>query len=174
MKIDEWVWGREKVVWGFDPSHRYTFKIIEPKKGRAGCLSLQYHHEKDELWLCLTGRMWALAVIDGTVCTWNMAAGDMLVLPKGVIHRLTAITDGATLCEPSTPDAHAADKSVPKDVVRLHCTLGRDCAVPRNAREEAIVVECIAKTEEAIAFIEKGELPPEHHRELFGELAQRI
>lgn len=166
VKTDEWVWGTEMIVWGYESSHAYTFKIIEPKQGRAGCMSLQYHNEKSETWLVLRGTIWGLAVIGDTVCTRLMSAGDIQNLPTGVIHRLMGVTADARVAEPSTPDRHAADKSVKKDVVRLHCVLGRECVAPRDAREEKIVKQAILYTEEAIAAIERGQMPIEHNRAL--------
>lgn len=169
IKTDRWVWGTERIIWGFDPSHRYTFKLIEPEKGRAGCMSLQYHHEKSETWVVWRGAIWGLVVVDGVVCTRVMRRGDVQNLPTGTIHRLMGISEDAQVLEPSTPDRHAADKSVPKDVVRLHCVLGREVVEPRNAEEARIVAECIRMTEEAISAIERGELPKEENLELLME-----
>lgn len=163
IREDEWVWGREKIVWGFDPAHQYTFKILEPKVGRAGCLSLQYHHHKSESWLVLRGAAWILLIADGRVCTRVMRAGDIQNLPAGVIHRITSITADAQIAEPSTPDAHAADKSKPKDVVRLHCYHGRPVVPPRNEQEGALVREANQLTEAAMEEIAAGRTPPEHN-----------
>ena len=170
LHIDEWVWGREKIVWGYDSSHKYTFKILEPKKGRPGCLSLQYHHQKSESWCVFKGIAWALVVVGDTVCVRVMRSGDIQNLPCGSIHRLMAVSDDLQVIEPSTPDAHAADKSAPKDVVRLHCVLGRECAAPRSAAEEKIVTRAIEITEEAIKAIESGNIPKEYHVEKLAEL----
>lgn len=166
MKTDDWVWGRELVIWGYDPGHKYTFKILEPRKGRDGCLSLQYHNEKSESWLVLRGTAWALLVMGGTVCTRLMREGDIQTIEAGVIHRLMAVTADLRVAEPSSPDRHAADKTAPKDVVRLHCIMGRPVVSPRDPREEAIVKKCIEYTEEAIACIEKGVEPPEYEVDL--------
>lgn len=165
LKTDEWVWGRETIVWGYDPSHRYTFKVLEPRRGREGCLSLQYHHEKSESWFLLRGIAWALIVSDGVVCTRVLKVGDIQNLPTGTIHRLMGISDDVQVLEPSTPDRHAADKSVKKDVVRLHCVLGRECDPPRDANERVLVEECVRITEDAIASIARGETPLEINRE---------
>ena len=129
-------------------------------------MSLQYHHEKSETWLVLRGTAWALIVVDGVVCTRVMKPGDIQNLPTGTIHRLMGISSDVRVAEPSTPDRHAADKKVPKDVVRLDCVLGRECATPRNDAERVIVEQCRAVTEEAIVAIEKGKFPPEHTPEL--------
>ena len=159
MKIDSWVWGNEKVIWGYDRSHKYTLKVLEPKVGRAGCLSLQYHLEKSETWIGFRGKAWALAVIGEEVATTILETGSVLPLPAGTIHRLMGVTDDCQIIEPSTPDRHAADKSVTKDVIRLHCVLGREAVPPRDDTEAGIVKRCIELTEEAISFIESGRLP---------------
>lgn len=159
---DSWVWGREKIIWGFDCSHRYTFKILEPLCGRAGCLSLQYHLRKSETWLVLRGMAWVLVVVDGKVCTRIMRAGDIQNLPCGVIHRVTGITSDVQIAEPSTPDEHAADKNIPKDVLRLHCYHGRPLTAPRDATEKSIVDLCIRYSDEAMDAISRNELPVEH------------
>lgn len=163
LKIDQWIWGRELILWGFDPSHKYTFKVLEPKRGRPGCLSLQYHNDKSESWLVLRGSVWALVVSDGVVCTRIMRPGDVQNISPGMIHRLMGISDDARIAEPSTPDKHAADKSVTKDVIRLHCVLGREVAKPRNETEAKLIETAISYTEEAILAIEKGEAPKEHN-----------
>lgn len=163
---DTWPWGNELVIWGYSPEHKYTFKILEPKKGRAGCLSLQYHHEKSESWLCVRGIAWALVVVADQVCTRILRAGDVQNLPTGCIHRLMGVSDDVQVAEPSTPDRHAADKSAPKDVVRLHCVLGRDVAKARTPAEATIVTRAIEITEEAIAAIEKGTIPKEYNPQI--------
>jgi mannose-6-phosphate isomerase-like protein (cupin superfamily) len=164
VQTDSWVWGDELIVWGFDPSHRYTFKILQPKRGRTGCLSLQYHHQKSESWLVIRGIAWTLVAVDGTVCTRVMRPGDIQNLSAGMIHRVAAVSDDLQIVEPSTPDAHAADKSVPKDVVRLHCVHGRPIDAPRNESEKRVVETAIQYTEEAMQAIEAGKTPPEHNR----------
>lgn len=162
---DAWAWGSEQIVWGRGASDQYTFKILEPLRGRPGCLSLQYHHEKSETWMVLRGVAWALVVVGDCVCTRVMHPLDIQNLPTGTIHRLMGISEGVRVLEPSTPDRHAADKNVPKDVVRLHCVHGRPAAAPRNSQEAQIVKRCIEVTEEAIAAIERGEMPPEYNWE---------
>ena len=163
MKTDDWVWGQEIIIWGDEPSHEYTFKILQPKKGRDGCLSLQFHNGKSESWLCLRGTAWTLVVADGRVCTRLLYPGDIQVLRAGVIHRLMGVTDDVQVAEPSSPDRHAADKSAAKDVVRLHCVMGRESVPPRTEEEAEVVRTSIAYTEEAIAAVERGEMPCEHN-----------
>lgn len=164
-KIDTWVWGRERIIWGFDPSHQYTFKILEPKVGRDGCMSLQYHDYKSETWLMLRGEIWALFALDGQVCTKIMRPGDGQNIITGVIHRMMGLTGDAQVAEPSTPDRHAADKSAPKDVVRLHCVHGREVVKGRTAEEQRLVELSIQYSEEAIKCVESGQRPPEHQPE---------
>lgn len=166
LHVDEWVWGTETIIWGYDPAHQYTFKVLAPKKGRLGCLSLQYHHEKSESWFQYTGVAWALLIIGDTVCTRLLRAGDIQNIKTGVIHRLMGVTDDCKVLEPSTPDKHAADKSVAKDVVRLHCVQGREVSAPRHDREALLAARAVTITEEAIEAIENGQLPKEYSPEL--------
>lgn len=162
LQVDSWIWGRETILWGFDSSHKFTFKLLEPKKGKAGCLSLQYHNEKSECWFQLKGISWALAIINGEICTKLLKEGELLQLPTGTIHRLMGVTDDCKVLEPSTPDRHAADKTAAKDVIRLHCMLGRAVDAARNSDEERLVKRAIDITEEACRMIEKGENPREY------------
>lgn len=151
---DEWAWGSEKIIWGYDKSHDYTYKILQPKKGKAGCLSLQYHNEKSESWFVHSGLAWGLfvtlfdnkAIIESKV----LKPGDFIALPLGKIHRLMGLTDDVQVIEASTPDKHAADKTAIKDVIRLDCVLGRECSEPRNALEARIVAECRKITQKTI------------------------
>lgn len=169
-KKDTWVWGTETIVWGYSPEHKYTFKILEPKVGRPGCLSLQYHNQKSESWLQLRGQSWILVCIGNNVCTKILKPGDVQNLPTGVIHRLMAVTPDCQVAEPSTPDAHAADKSAVKDVIRLACVHGRECSEPRNLQEAELIKEAIRISEEAIAAIEAGRIPAEINSAKLGEL----
>jgi len=164
MKIDEWVWGKEKILRGDSSAHEFTLKVLEPKKGRIGCLSLQYHNKKSEAWVVIRGLAWALVVIDGQVCTAVMKPGDYVAMDADTIHRLMAVSDDLQILEPSTPDEHASDKSAIKDVVRLHCVHGREVSAARNSTEKALVEKCIEYSEEAIACIEAGKIPPEYNR----------
>ena len=163
LQIDEWPWGRERILWGFDPAHAYTYKTLEPRKGRRGCASLQYHREKSESWVVFRGTAWVLVAAEGVVCTRIMRAGDLQNLPAGMIHRFTGVSDDVVFLEASTPDRHAADKSVTKDVVRLHCYRGRPCAAPRDVEEVKILARCVEVSDEAMRLIEQGHMPPEHN-----------
>ncbi len=172
-KIDIYPWGREQIIWGYASDHKYTFKILEPKPGREGCLSLQYHNEKSESWLVLRGTAWALVVIDNLVCSKLLNAGQVLNLPCGIIHRLMGVSPDVQVAEPSTPDRHAADATVVKDVVRLACVHGRECARTRSADEQQLVEECVRVTDDAIECIQSNRSPPQIHAELFSRLGFR-
>jgi len=165
MKIDEWIWGSEKILRGDQPEHEFTLKVLEPKKGRVGCLSLQHHNKKSEAWIVIRGLAWALVVVEDKVCTAVMKPGDYCAMDAHTIHRLMAVTDDLQIIEPSTPDEHARDKSVVKDVIRLHCVHGREVSKPKSLEEESIVKTCIDYSEEAIAAIEAGKMPPEYNPE---------
>lgn len=160
---DSWVWGREQILWGYSLDHRYTLKVLEPFPGRQGCLSLQYHNEKSESWVVLHGVAWALLITDDTVATRILKPGDVQHLPAGTVHRITAIDKGTQILEASTPDRHAADKHIPKDVVRLHCFHGRPVTAPRTPRERALVEESLVITEEALGKMAQRCTPTEVH-----------
>lgn len=166
LHIDEWVWGKETIIWGFDSSHQYTFKVLEPKKGKEGMLSLQYHHQKSESWYQLRGSAWALLVIDSVICTRILTPGDIQNIPTGTIHRLMALTDDCQVLEPSTPDKHAADKSLPKDVVRLDCILGRPISEPRDQLEAKIVIDSKIISLKACEDIDNNKMPEELNTDL--------
>lgn len=170
-QVDTWIWGQELILWGYHPSHQYTLKGLSPKRGRQGCLSLQYHNKKSESWVCVRGSAWALLVVDGQVCTRVLEVGDVQNIETGMIHRLMGVSENCLVLEPSTPDAHAADKDQPKDVVRLHCVLGRECAKPRDAHEAAVIQVCIERTEEAIGQIEAGQTPTGHNGDLLRNIS---
>ena len=159
--VDSWIWGKEVLIWGAASTHQYTCKVLQPKVGRSGMLSLQYHHEKSESWIQLTGMSWAMIIINGVISTRIMRPGDVQNIECGVIHRLMGLTNDCQIIEPSTPDKHAADKTIAKDVVRLHCVLGREIARPRNSAETALIIEAIKISEDAIKAVESGALPEE-------------
>jgi len=163
IQVDTWPWGTEKILWGFDVSHQYTYKALEPKRGKAGCLSLQYHQEKSETWVIFRGVAWALLALDGKVCTRVMRAGDAQRIDTQMIHRFTGVSEDLVVLEASTPDRHAADKNLPKDVVRLHCFMNRPCVSPRDAAEAALLKRCVEVSEEAMDFIARDKMPPEYH-----------
>ena len=159
LPTDSWIWGNELIVWGFKPEHEYTCKILEPKAGRHGCLSLQYHDKKSESWVVLRGVVWALIIADKKLSTRIMRAGDIQNLPAGTIHRLMGLSNDAQVVEASTPDRHAADKTAIKDVRRLHCVFGRPLDAARSNEEKILVDRAIKATEDAITAFESGTLP---------------
>ncbi|MCI5065975.1 hypothetical protein MRY87_09650 [bacterium] len=157
---DEWVWGKERLLWGYSPEHHYTLKILQPKRGREGCLSLQYHHEKSETWFVLSGKVWALIIQSDQVFSRVMSKGDFQNLPTGTVHRLMGLTDDAQVLESSTPDRHAADKTIKKDVIRLHCVLGRECEPYEYPEKQPLIETAIQVTEETITALEAGKPLP--------------
>ncbi len=170
IKTDQYVWGQEQILWGFDPAHQYTLKVLEPKPGKAGCLSLQYHKEKSESWLVLSGAAWILMVVEGKVCTRIMRRGDLQNIPTGTIHRIAAASSDLKVLEPSTPDRHAADKTVVKDVIRLHCFHGREVSAPGDESQKQIVNDCVTVSQTAMDSIAAGNTPEEFNPELLLKL----
>lgn len=159
--LDSYVWGEEEILYGYKPEHQHTYKLLKPKKGRQGCLSLQYHLHKSETWVVAKGIAWGLTIEGDQIQTHILHPGDHLNLPAGTIHRLMAVTDDCVVAEASTPDRYAADKSVQKDVVRLHCVHGRDCVLPDEIFKSKLVLSAIHATEAAIADVENGKVPEE-------------
>ncbi len=162
LQVDHWPWGDETIIWGFKPNHAYTLKLIEPKPGRAGCLSLQSHAQKSETWVVMRGTGWGLAIYEGKVCTQILNPGSVQTNEPGVIHRLMAVSADFRLVEASSLDAHAADKSKAKDVIRYHCFLGRECERPGDPKLAALVDKAIEYSEEACKYVEQDKLPLEH------------
>jgi hypothetical protein len=174
-QIDQWVWGKETIIWGDKPDHKYTFKLLEPKVGRQGMLSLQSHHSKSESWFQLKGQSWALVITDEKVCTRILKPGDIQNLPTGTIHRLMGLTTDCQVLEPSTPDAHAADKSVAKDIIRYHCVLGRETITVEDQKLNSLIQQAISVSEKAILDIENGKMPEEINlAELMGDTGFRL
>jgi len=170
MKIDHWPWGDEKIIWGYMLSHKYTLKVLEPKLGRAGCLSLQKHRDKSESWVVLRGCAWVLVAVDGEVCSKLLRPFGVVNLPAGTLHRLAAVEEGTQVLEASTPDIHAADKTKLKDVIRLHCVHGRAVTEPGDTAERRVVERCIEVSEEALACIARGAPPPEVNTALWAKI----
>lgn len=105
-------WGHE--IW-FALTDKYVGKILHINSGES--LSLQYHNQKDE----------SIIVLSGTLCLWLEDSQGQLVehtlepgqaqriLPRQR-HRMVALTT-SELCEVSTPEV--------EDVVRLEDRYGR-------------------------------------------------
>jgi mannose-6-phosphate isomerase-like protein (cupin superfamily) len=155
--IDPEAWGEEVIL----QVYPLTVKILKPHNGRRGCLSLQRHDLKSEVWYMAEGVAWSLVIMGNEVYTRILRPGDVQLLPTGTPHRLMGI-EKAKIFEASTPDLHASDKTAPKDVVRLHCVLGRAIVSPETEEEARVINLAIQYTEEAIAALEEGQLPEEY------------
>lgn len=161
IHIDTYPWGTEEIIWGHNPNQEYTLKLLKPKVGKAGCLSLQYHEKKCETWVGLKGIGWGLVIHpSNTVRTFLIYPEKTITHLPYTVHRLMGLTHDFTLAEASTPDAYAADKTIQKDVIRLHCVHGRPCSLPDVKLQKAII-KAIALTNEAIDCLNNGLLPPE-------------
>jgi mannose-6-phosphate isomerase len=109
-------WGHEMIFAGLDG--KYVGKIIHVTAGDA--LSLQYHREKDETSIVLSGT----ALVEhgpsaDALVSQHLGPGDTIHLPPGAVHRITAVTD-LTFAEVST-----AQPGWREDVVRLEDKYGR-------------------------------------------------
>jgi mannose-6-phosphate isomerase len=109
-------WGYELIFAALDG--KYVGKIIHVNAGQS--LSLQYHKEKEETSIILSGE----ALIEhgpsaDRLVSDHFSAGDAIHLPAGVLHRITAISD-LDFAEAST-----AYPGWREDVVRLEDRYGR-------------------------------------------------
>jgi mannose-6-phosphate isomerase len=106
-------WGNE-LIWAL--TDRYCGKLITIETGRR--LSLQYHVQKDEALLVLSGRL-LLHIEDdaGQMTSRELGTGDAAHVAIGRRHRFEAI-ERVELIEVSTPELG--------DVVRVEDDFGRE------------------------------------------------
>jgi len=83
-------WGE---FYGWDKGYGWYLKTlyVGPRKR----LSLQYHHHRSECWILVEGD--AVAVTrskDGSQEEYKMELGELFVVPKGAVHRLTSKKGG--------------------------------------------------------------------------------
>jgi mannose-6-phosphate isomerase len=106
-------WGHE-LIWAL--TDRYCGKILVIETGRR--LSLQYHEEKDESILVISGRLRLhLADDDGAMTTRELGPGESAHVGVGRTHRYEAI-ERVELVEVSTPELW--------DVIRVEDDFGRE------------------------------------------------
>ena len=105
-------WGHE-LIWAL--TDQYCGKILVIETGRR--LSLQYHEQKDESILVLSGRLrLRLDDDDGVLTDRELGAGESAHIAVGRRHRYEAI-ERVELVEVSTPELG--------DVVRIEDDFGR-------------------------------------------------
>ena len=113
MKRVEKPWGHE-LIWAV--TDRYAGKILHIKAGHA--LSLQYHREKDETVMVLTGKMEFVHYGEGEPPqTTVLEPHQPFHVTPGMRHRMIAIED-TDVIEVSTTELD--------DVVRLEDRYGRE------------------------------------------------
>ena len=105
-------WGHE-LIWAH--TERYVGKILHIRAGEA--LSLQYHRQKDETIMVLTGRLRFEHFEEGAEPqVTELAPRAPFHVTPGMRHRMTALED-TDVIEVSTPELD--------DVVRLEDRYGR-------------------------------------------------
>ena len=105
-------WGHE-LIWA--RTDRYVGKIVHINKGES--LSLQYHRQKDETIMVLSGRLLFEHFGEGeTPRHTELGPREPFHIPPGLRHRMTAIED-TDVVEASTTELD--------DVVRLEDRYGR-------------------------------------------------
>jgi mannose-6-phosphate isomerase-like protein (cupin superfamily) len=106
-------WGHE-LVWA--ETDRYVGKILVIEAGKR--LSLQYHEQKDESILVISGRLRLhLEADDGAMTVIELGPGEHRRVPVGRRHRFEAI-ERTELVEVSSPETW--------DVVRVEDDYGRE------------------------------------------------
>jgi mannose-6-phosphate isomerase len=106
-------WGNE-LIWAL--TDRYCGKLITIETGRR--LSLQYHEQKDEAILVMSGRLLLHLEDDaGALTLRELGPGDAVHVTVGRRHRFEAI-ERVELIEVSTPELG--------DVVRVEDDFGRE------------------------------------------------
>jgi mannose-6-phosphate isomerase-like protein (cupin superfamily) len=109
-------WGHEKLFAAGD--HGYVSKLITVDAGQS--LSLQYHHEKDETIGIVSGEAtFEYGTSEDNLASRTMRAGDVVHLPPGELHRLTALSDVVFA------EASSAAPGWREDVARLSDRYGR-------------------------------------------------
>jgi mannose-6-phosphate isomerase-like protein (cupin superfamily) len=106
--------GGSELIWAL--TDRYCGKLITIETGRR--LSLQYHVQKDEALLVLSGRL-LLHIEDdaGEMTSRELGAGDAAHVAVGRRHRFEAL-ERVELVEVSTPELG--------DVIRVEDDFGRE------------------------------------------------
>jgi mannose-6-phosphate isomerase len=111
-RVVEKPWGHE-LIWAH--TDRYVGKILHVKAGER--LSLQYHRQKDETIMLLSGKLLFEHYEEGeTPRTVELKAREPFHIRPGLRHRMIAVED-CDIVEVSTPELD--------DVVRLEDKYGR-------------------------------------------------
>jgi mannose-6-phosphate isomerase-like protein (cupin superfamily) len=112
MRTVDKPWGNE-LIWA--ETERYVGKILHVKKGH--CLSLQYHVQKDETVMVLTGKMAFTHYFENEEPkVTELGPRQPFHITPGLRHRMEALED-TDIVEVSTTELH--------DVVRLEDRYGR-------------------------------------------------
>jgi mannose-6-phosphate isomerase-like protein (cupin superfamily) len=107
-------WGDER--WLVPEGSVFGFKLITVRAGRR--TSLQYHREKEEANLVLSGegRLYLAESEGAPLAEYLLVPGQVVHIPPGVVHRVEALTN-LVIVEVSTPQLD--------DVIRLQDDMGR-------------------------------------------------
>lgn len=108
--LDVRPWGQEEIL---KSAPYYWVKMLTVDAGQR--FSLQIHHHRTEIWICVAGDL--IAEIDGK--KKNMTVGDIILAPQGKTHRLSS-EKGGTIAEVAY-----GDRVVEDDFVRLEDDYGR-------------------------------------------------
>jgi len=107
-------WGE---FYGWDSGGSWHLKTLYVQKGKR--LSLQYHRQRSELWVLVSGDATATkGEKDGKLKRTPLKRGELFFVPKGAVHRLES-KKGGILVEISQ------GKFDENDIVRLEDDHGR-------------------------------------------------
>lgn len=112
IKFVEKKWGNETIA--IVTAH-YCVKVINVKKGHK--TSLQYHKEKEESILILSGKGLFWAEENNQIIKHEAINSHFFHVPPGIVHRMEATEEDLCFVECSTPQL--------EDVVRLEDDYGR-------------------------------------------------
>ncbi len=104
-------WGKFEVIYQ-NPTKTVTVKLITINPHSR--LSLQYHHNRTEVWTCLTGS----ALVELEQNKFELKEGDQFTVPQGKVHRMSSEERTEILEVSLGPFAE-------EDVVRLQDDYGR-------------------------------------------------
>lgn len=119
LETEKRPWGRWTVL---HESPGFKVKLIEVQPGHR--LSLQYHHHRSELWICVAGQ--ATARIGDQTRTLGLLGSARI--PVGTVHRLGNEGRGPAFIVEIQEGSHLVEE----DIVRLEDDYNRT-AIPENS-----------------------------------------
>jgi len=114
MKVVCKPWGKEEIL---EVNDHYMVKRLFMQAGKR--CSLQYHEQKEETIIVISGTLLITRNFEGADSTWEnitLGSGEFHTIPAGRTHRMEGLTDVVYL-EASTPEQD--------DTIRVEDDYGR-------------------------------------------------